>query len=79
MARYNASVDFRCSGNQYGYMELMFIDLNNLRHSPIYLGKMSQKPLFSLLSFMFIFSLSDQEYDAYGTFNNIRHAFFRNS
>ena len=43
MARYNASVDFRCSGNQYSYMELTFIDLNDLHHSPIYLGKTSQK------------------------------------
>ena len=35
-ARYNASVYFRCSGNQVGTMELIFTDLNGLNHFAIY-------------------------------------------
>ncbi|CAF1437817.1 unnamed protein product [Rotaria magnacalcarata] len=35
IAHYKASVDFRCSGNQYGYMELTFVDLYGLRYFPV--------------------------------------------
>ena len=35
-ARYNASINFQCSGNQYGYLELMFIDLNGLTYPLVF-------------------------------------------
>ncbi|CAF3014548.1 unnamed protein product [Rotaria socialis] len=35
ISNYKASVDFRCSGNQYGYMELIFVDLYGLRYFPV--------------------------------------------
>jgi len=43
MARYNASVDFQCSGNQYGYLELLFADLNGLHYYPVYRRKIYQE------------------------------------
>lgn len=36
IANYKASIDFQCSGNQYGYMELIFVDLYGLRYFPVY-------------------------------------------
>lgn len=40
IARYNASVNFQCSGNQYGYFQLIFIDLNGLAYHTIHRSKL---------------------------------------
>ena len=39
IAHYSASVDFWCWGNQFGYIQLIFFDLNGLSYSAIYQGK----------------------------------------
>lgn len=49
IARYNASVNFQCSGNQFGYLQLVFMDFNGLNYSPVYLGKMKQKFFFFVI------------------------------
>ncbi|CAF1639925.1 unnamed protein product [Adineta ricciae] len=36
IARYNVSIDYQCSGNQYGYMQLTFFDMNGLTYEPVY-------------------------------------------
>jgi hypothetical protein len=53
IARYNASINFQCSGNQFGYIELIFTDLNGLNYSPVYRGKMKQIFFF----FFFFFNI----------------------
>ena len=34
IAHYDASINFQCSGNQFGYLEIIFMDLNGLNYSP---------------------------------------------
>lgn len=55
MARYSASVYFRCLGNQFSYMQLTLFDLNDLSYSPIYQRKMSERFLDEFLLFSIYF------------------------
>ena len=48
MAHYSASLDIRCWGNQYAYMELIISDFNDLRYEPIYLSEILRKFYFYL-------------------------------
>lgn len=75
MARYNVSVYFQCYGNQLLYLQLIFMDFNDLKYTSIYQGKISIENL----CFLHIFVYRYNESDAKWIFNSIKCSSFRNS
>lgn len=55
IARYNVSVSFQCWGNQYGFLQLIFVDMNGLAYDPVYRGRTAPPKMISC-SGLFYFS-----------------------